>query len=205
MSMQKNLFENEGKSACNSWWCANLCQDSINVFCQVSISVFCQVGIGVFCLIDLSDIIRGSSRHASSSAPPPHTCVFARRLILRRRDENHRLLPWSSGWQDNLTLFNRSDNNRASDVFLFCQWKMCEDLRGISIYPSYCYLAWINLSRIQLCCYKMTITNWGNQVVPNFHQDVFPQFLTKQNRFVERLKVDCSQKCTLRTHYAVLI
>ena len=203
MSMQKNLFENEGKSACNSWWCANLCQDSINVFCQVSISVFCQVGIGVFCLIDLSDIIRGSSRHASSSTPPPHTCVFARRLILRRRDENHRLLSWSSGWQPHP--FESVGQQLCKWCFLFWLWKMCEGLRRLSIYLLPLILLFGMNKSFQLCCYKMTITNWGNQVVPNFHQDVFPSFLTKQNKFVERIKVDCSQRGTLRTHYAVLI
>ena len=52
------------------------------VFCQVSICVFCQAGIGVFCLIDLSDIIRGSSRHANLSPHTPSPCdVFARPLI----------------------------------------------------------------------------------------------------------------------------
>ena len=52
------------------------------VFCQVSICVFCQAGIDVFCLIDLSDIIRGSSRHANLSPHTPSPCdVFARPLI----------------------------------------------------------------------------------------------------------------------------
>ena len=82
-----------------TYWYANLCQDSISVFCQVSISVFCQVGIGVF----LSNrFIRHNprviaTRQQQRAPTPPHTCVFARRLILRRRDENQRLLLWSSG------------------------------------------------------------------------------------------------------------
>ena len=96
-----------------------------------------------------------ATRQQQRAPTPAHTCVFARRLILRRRDENHRLLLWSSGWQPHP--FQSVGQQLCKWCFLFWPWKMCEDLRRLSIYSIYYYLAWINLS-------SCVATKWQQQI-----------------------------------------
>ena len=77
MSMQKNLFENEGKSACNSWWYANLRQDSITGVHQCILSSFhqCILSSWNWCILS-NRFIRHNPRviatRQQQHAPTPH-------------------------------------------------------------------------------------------------------------------------------------
>ena len=95
----------------------------------VSISVFCQGGIGVFCLIDLSDIIRGSSPHANLSPHLPPSWRLCKTINSLPRDDNHLLARHHHHHHhciDNLPLWCCNSNNPKNLfwILLLVDWTL---------------------------------------------------------------------------------